>query len=243
MDGKCSPIVAVSQQSWRHGNHDLRLFQPTIAEEVPARSLWLRRVVDAAQQQPPSFPPTRHRWCTSAASWFARRCEALSEDAALRLLDHRAPDAAQHQSSAPQIRGLSSRSLAWVPALRRTAKEALRRVRDTNQRSRGAMRPSFCNHLSLNVEGAGKAGCLLHPQPGVRKMKAHQPSHHRFNRVIPAFPARVVLTVSFVLSPETWLCCLRHRRDAKHRRQLDTCLGVSGPHDFAVRLKLIRLLS
>ena len=100
----------------------------------------------------------------------------------------------------------------WVPALRRTAKEALRRVRDTNQRSRGAMRPSFCNHLSLNVEGAGKAGCLLHPQPGVRKMKAHQHSHHRFNRVIPAFPARVVLTVSFVLSPATWLCCHRHRR-------------------------------
>jgi len=48
-------------------------------------------------------------------------------------------------------------------------------------------------------------------------------------------PRAMVLTVSFVLSPETWLCCLRHRRDAKHRRRLDTCLGVSGPHDFAVR--------
>jgi len=97
--------------------------------------------------------------------------------------------------------------------------------------------------MSLNVEGAGKAGCPLHPQPSARKMKAHQHSHHRFNRISPAFPARVVLTVSFVLSPVTWPFCHRRRRDAKHRRQLDTCLGVSGPHDFAVRLKLIRLLS
>jgi hypothetical protein len=45
----------------------------------------------------------------------------------------------------------------------------------------------------------------------------------------------MVLTVSFALSPETWLFCLRRRRDAKHRRQLDICLGMSGPHDFAVR--------
>src|SRR6516225_1119567 len=51
----------------------------------------------------------------------------------------------------------------------------------------------------------------------------------------------MVLTVSFVLSPVTWLFCHRHRRDAKHRRQLDTCLGVSGPHDFAVRVDIARL--
>jgi len=96
-------------------------------------------------QQPPSCPPTRHRWCTSAASWFARRCEALSEDAALRLLDHRAPDAAQHQSSAPQIRGLSPRSLvvrlcvAPHRTMLRIAGEALR-VRDTGVR-RGSAFP------------------------------------------------------------------------------------------------------
>jgi len=48
-------------------------------------------------------------------------------------------------------------------------------------------------------------------------------------------------TGSFVLSPATWLCCHRHRRDAKHHRQLDTCLGVSGPHDFAVHIGIARL--
>ena len=48
----------------------------------------------------------------------------------------------------------------------------------------------------------------------------------------------MVLTVSFALAPETGLCCLRHRRDGKHRRQFDISIGISGPHDFAVRFKL-----
>ena len=43
----------------------------------------------------------------------------------------------------------------------------------------------------------------------------------------------MVLTVSFVLSPVTGLVCHRHRRF----RRLDTSVGVSGPHDFAVRSK------
>jgi len=45
----------------------------------------------------------------------------------------------------------------------------------------------------------------------------------------------MVLTVSFVLAPETGLCCLRHLRDAKHHRKVDISVGISGPHDFAVR--------
>ena len=73
-------------------------------------------------QQPPSCPPTRHRWCTSAASWFARRCEALSEDAALRLLGHRAPDAAQHESGAPQIRAYRPARLWSGSASHRTGR-------------------------------------------------------------------------------------------------------------------------
>jgi hypothetical protein len=41
-------------------------------------------------------------------------------------------------------------------------------------------------------------------------------------------------TTYFVLSPVTGLVCHRHRRNCF--RQLDTSVGVSGPHDFAVRL-------
>jgi hypothetical protein len=44
----------------------------------------------------------------------------------------------------------------------------------------------------------------------------------------------MVLTVSFVLSPVTMLVC--HRR-LRFTRQLDTSVGASGPHDFAVRIK------
>jgi hypothetical protein len=46
----------------------------------------------------------------------------------------------------------------------------------------------------------------------------------------------MVLTVSFVISPVTGLSC--HRRQRNRFRQLDTSVGVSGPHDFAVRESL-----
>jgi hypothetical protein len=44
----------------------------------------------------------------------------------------------------------------------------------------------------------------------------------------------MVLTVSFVLSPVTGLVC--HRR-LQIVRKLDTSVGMSGPHDFAVRVE------
>jgi hypothetical protein len=43
----------------------------------------------------------------------------------------------------------------------------------------------------------------------------------------------MVLTVSFVVSPETGLFCLRRQRIVF--RRLDTSVGVSGRYDFAVR--------
>jgi hypothetical protein len=46
----------------------------------------------------------------------------------------------------------------------------------------------------------------------------------------------MVLTAYFVLSPATGLSCHRHRADTS--AQLDTSVGASGPHDFAVRLEL-----
>jgi hypothetical protein len=62
---------------------------------------------------------------------------------------------------------------------------------------------------------------------------AHERSHHRYSRIHPAFPHAMVLTVSFVLSPVTGLSC--HRRRADRSAKLDTSVGASGPHDFAVR--------
>src|SRR5258708_37157982 len=48
----------------------------------------------------------------------------------------------------------------------------------------------------------------------------------------------MVLTACSVLSPVTGLSCHRHRRS--YLRQLDTSVGASGPHDFAVRISIIR---
>jgi hypothetical protein len=91
------------------------------------------------------------------------------------------------------------------------------------------------------TEGAGNAGRPMHPQPCVRKVKAHKSKSPQVHRTNPALPARMVLTVSFVVSPETGLCCLRRRRDATHLDRLDTSVGVSGRYDFAVRASCVRL--
>jgi hypothetical protein len=46
----------------------------------------------------------------------------------------------------------------------------------------------------------------------------------------------MVLTVSFVLSLVIGLFVTIPGHDAKHRHQVDISVGISGPHDFAVRL-------
>ena len=150
------------------------------------------------------------------------------------------PDAARRLlSGAPQSRDPHSHQAGqWAPAQQRTTL-VLRCVRGTRAHSRGVMRPSFCKHLlPPSKEGAGKAGCPLHPQPGVRKMRAHQQSHHRFNRISPAFPARMVLTVSFVISSVSRALL---PPSPTENRKLDISVGMSGPHDFAVRISTVRL--
>jgi hypothetical protein len=61
------------------------------------------------------------------------------------------------------------------------------------------------------MEGAGKAGRATHPQPRMQKVESIRVSHHRFAGTS-GLPRAVVLTVSFALSSETGLCCLRHRQ-------------------------------
>jgi hypothetical protein len=50
----------------------------------------------------------------------------------------------------------------------------------------------------------------MHPQPRVRIKKAHELKSPQVHRNDPAFPARVVLTACFVLSPVIGLSCHRH---------------------------------
>ena len=97
---------------------------------------------------------------------------------------------------------------------------------------RRAQRPSPALHApsikrAQGMPGAGRTRSLAW------KSKNHTSQSPQVRRNDPALPARMVLTVSFVLSPETGLSCLRRRRNII--RRLDASVGASGPYDFAVR--------
>ena len=96
--------------------------------------------------------------------------------------------------------------------------------------------PELCRDPSP-IEGAGNAGCPMHPQPRVvcRKHARWSPRSHRNH---PAFPHAMVLTVSFVLSSVIGLSCHRRPQETCRKlasRELDAGVEASGPHDFAVR--------
>src|ERR1700731_2689202 len=94
-------------------------------------------------------------------------------------------------------------------------------------------------HLSPSwkVEGAGKAGCALHPRSRVQNADRKRTRAYRFSGGNPAFPARW-FTAYFALSPATGSFATVIRGSIF--RELDTSVGVSGPHDFAVRLSAVR---
>jgi hypothetical protein len=83
------------------------------------------------------------------------------------------------------------------------------------------------------MEGAGKAGCPMHPQPRVES-KNTRVSHHGFTGSS-GLPCAMVLTVSFVLSLVIGLCCHHRQHNAQALLPLDISVEMSGPHDFAVR--------
>jgi hypothetical protein len=70
--------------------------------------------------------------------------------------------------------------------------------------------------------------------------KAYERSHRRFAENVRHSPRGKVLTVSFALSPGIGLSCPRHLPIVIGR--LDISVEMSGPCDFAVRDKRIRLL-
>jgi hypothetical protein len=74
----------------------------------------------------------------------------------------------------------------------------------------------------------------------VRVQQKSTRQNHRFSRNHPAFPAQWFYGL-YVISPVTRLCC--HRRLRIDRRKLSANLGAPGPHDFAVRNNVIRLLT
>jgi hypothetical protein len=96
-------------------------------------------------------------------------------------------------------------------------------------------RPSCASRITLEIEeGAGKAGCWLHPWPACSKK-----STRRSPQVQPetsGLPCAMVLTVSFAL-PGDRASCPRHEQIV---RSLGISVGMPGPHDFAVRDDITR---
>jgi hypothetical protein len=129
----------------------------------------------------------------------------------------------------------------------KTASNVIAPIPDMRSRPRDAMRPSRA-FISRPMEGVGNAGCPLHPRPRVHFVLVERtrvttstpespgiPARNGFNSVCRALPGdRAVLPPSpadmFCLSPV----------GPTQLRELDTSVGVSGPHDFAVRSNISR---
>jgi hypothetical protein len=102
----------------------------------------------------------------------------------------------------------------------------------TRPHSRGAIRPSCSRKPLRKTEGAGKAGCQLHPQPRVRWKVDTSASHYR-----PGLPCamvydflRALLGVLGFLVTVALIIISR----------LGTNRGVPGPRAFAVRVCVTR---
>jgi hypothetical protein len=107
---------------------------------------------------------------------------------------------------------------------------------DMTPHSRGAHAPGLLrNPHSLDEEGAGNAGCSAAPAASYAKQKSIRAYVTTGTPRHSGIPRAMVLTVSFEFSPETGLFCLRHPREASASQELDISVGISGPHDFAVR--------
>jgi hypothetical protein len=81
-------------------------------------------------------------------------------------------------------------------------------------------------------EGAGKAGCALHPRSRVPNAQKKTHTSIQVQRRHPAFPAQWLYGLLRALPGERLSC---HRRSTGCPVKLDASTAASEPHDFAVR--------
>jgi hypothetical protein len=106
----------------------------------------------------------------------------------------------------------------------------------TPPHSRGADHARAMHEVALEKNrGRRESRVPNAPAASRAKVKKHTSMVTTGSPELPDLPCAMVLTAYNVLSPVTGLFCHRHRRNCF--RQLDSSVGASGPHAFAVHLK------
>src|ERR1700737_2418482 len=98
--------------------------------------------------------------------------------------------------------------------------------------------PELLHEPPSQTEGPGKAGCPLHPQPRVQcvgSTRVSSPQVHRNTR-----PSLRNGFNGFLRALPGDRACLPPSSRGTNPAKLDASVGASGPHDFAVRVSIIR---
>ena len=134
-------------------------------------------------------------------------------------------------------RSLSSGAHSRDPLARNDVKA--RTSRRSFAYSRGAKRARGLPRTSA-PKNRGRGECRVPDAPAAARVVvvSTRVSHHESTGITRHSRTRMVLTVSFALSPVTGLSCHCRLRSCLHR--LDTSVGASGPRDFSVRVGAIR---
>ena len=107
-------------------------------------------------------------------------------------------------------------------------------------RSRGAISPELCQFLvlTLETEGAGKAGCRLTPAVSCAKLHIVGAHEHTGSAETARPSPRNGFTAYIALSPVSGLFAtvIPEKRASQ---ELDASIAAPGPHDFAVRLRSV----
>jgi hypothetical protein len=115
------------------------------------------------------------------------------------------------------------------------------RADDDEGRSRARVHPPatllapevMLHQFRPKEEGVGNAGRASRTRSLACERYEHTSKSPRVAGITRHSRTRMVLTVSFVLSPVIGLCCHRYLADTSAK--LDISVEISGPHDFAVR--------
>jgi hypothetical protein len=92
----------------------------------------------------------------------------------------------------------------------------------------------------LKREGAGNAGCALHPRSRVQVVEKGCAHEHTGSAEAIRHSLRNGFTAYIVISPADRACCHRRPSEALASSELDASIGASGPHDFTVRSSCAR---